>query len=63
MTTMRIAAASEARPAAETDGEINATLARVDTEVRAFVKERPVLALLGAIAAGYLIGRVLRRRS
>jgi hypothetical protein len=37
-------------------------LARVDTQVRAFVKERPVLALLGAVAAGYLFGRLVRRR-
>ena len=62
MATTSIAAATEAQPAAESDGEMSAKLARVDTEVRAFVKERPVLALLGAIAAGYLIGRVLRRR-
>jgi len=30
--------------------------------VLAFVKERPVMALLGVIAAGYVIGRMLRRR-
>ena len=62
MATARIAEAGEPGPAAETEGTLSDTLARVDKEVRAFVKERPVLALLGAITAGYLIGRVLRRR-
>ena len=37
-------------------------LERIDREVRAFVKERPILALLGAITTGYLVGRILRRR-
>jgi len=62
MATARIAEAGEPGPASEIENEPSDTLARVDKEVRAFVKERPVLALLGAITAGYLIGRVLRRR-
>ena len=35
---------------------MSAELARVDRELRAFVKERPVLALLSAVAAGYVSG-------
>jgi hypothetical protein len=62
MATATIAEAGEPGPATEIEGELSDTLARVDKEVRAFVKERPVLALLGAITAGYLIGRVLRQR-
>jgi hypothetical protein len=42
---------------------MGAELARVDEEVRAFVKERPILALLGAVAAGYVLGRMLRGRA
>jgi len=62
MATASIAAADEPGSATETEGEPSDTLVRIDKEVRAFVKKRPVLALLGAITAGYLIGRVLRRR-
>ena len=61
MATTSTAAANEPGSAAETAGEPSDTLARIDKEVRAFVTERPVLALLGAITAGYLIGRLLRR--
>ena len=62
MAPTSTATARGPRRAAEGDGEIRAELTEVDQKVRAFVKERPVLALLGAIAAGYLIGRVLGRR-
>ena len=62
MATTRTAAASGARAVADAGGELSAEMARIDQGVRAFVKERPVLALLGAITAGYLLGRVLRRR-
>ena len=62
MATASIATANEPGSAAETEGQPSDMLARIDKEVRAFVTERPVLALLGAITAGYLIGRVLRRR-
>ena len=33
----------------------------LDAEVRRFVVERPVVALVGAIAGGFLIGRLLSR--
>ncbi len=35
---------------------------RLDREVRALVKKRPLLALVGAVVTGYLVGRVLARR-
>jgi len=56
MATTSTAAATADR------GEINAQLEHLDQEVRAFVKERPILALLGAVAAGYVVGRILRGR-
>ena len=40
---------------------MRAQFERLDGELRDFVKERPILALLGAVAAGYVVGRVLRR--
>ncbi len=69
MSTTRTATASGPRPigegvgqpTGEGVGQMGTELARVDTQVRAFVKERPVLALLGAVAAGYLFGRLVRR--
>jgi len=59
-------AATKATPIAsrlptEGMGEMKDELARFDKEVRAFVQERPVLALLSAVAAGYLVGRMMRR--
>mgnify|MGYP001571686586 CR=1 FL=1 len=60
MATNRMAATE---PLADTDtaGEMRAQIERIDEQVRGFVKERPILALLSAVAAGYLAGRVLRR--
>jgi len=37
-------------------------LSDLDTKVRTLVKERPGLCLLGAVAAGFLIGRIVSRR-
>lgn len=37
-------------------------LTDIDHKVRAFVKERPGLCLLGAVAAGFVIGRIVSRR-
>lgn len=38
-------------------------LERLDRRVRSFVAERPVAAVLIALAAGYAVGRVLSRVS
>ena len=37
-------------------------LSDVDKKVRAFVKERPGMCLMGAVAAGFIIGRIVSRR-
>jgi hypothetical protein len=36
-------------------------LQEIDTTVRAFAAERPVVAFIAVMAAGYLVGRVLRK--
>jgi len=41
---------------------VRSEIQRLDRELRALVKERPFLALVGAVATGYLAGRVLARR-
>jgi hypothetical protein len=50
------------REGSEAAGDMTAEFERVDQQLRALVKERPVLALLSAVAAGYLAGRIMRRR-
>jgi ElaB/YqjD/DUF883 family membrane-anchored ribosome-binding protein len=37
-------------------------LADFDVQARAFIRERPGLCLVGAIAAGFVIGRLVSRR-
>jgi hypothetical protein len=59
-TTKSIGSGAEKR-VTEIGAEVSTELERVDREVRAFVKERPVLALLSAVAAGYMLGRLFRR--
>lgn len=56
-------AANASQAAEELGNEMSAQLERVDSELRAFVKERPIMALLGAVAAGYVLGRILRRHA
>jgi ElaB/YqjD/DUF883 family membrane-anchored ribosome-binding protein len=41
--------------------EAGKTLSAIDTEVRAFVKENPFVALAGAVVGGFLLGRILSR--
>lgn len=38
------------------------TLHRIDERVRSFAKERPLLALAGALVGGYLVGRLMAAR-
>ncbi len=61
MATTKSASASGARMLSESTGDMRAELERIDEELRGFVKERPILALLSAVAAGYVLGRILRR--
>lgn len=42
--------------------ELRETLAHADVTVRTFVRDHPVLSVAGAVAAGYLVGRLFRRR-
>jgi hypothetical protein len=61
-TTTSNVAASASRQVNEMGNELRSEFERVDRELRAIVQERPIVALLSAVAAGYLIGRLLRRR-
>lgn len=61
-TTKSVGSMAEKR-ASEIGAEVSSELERVDRELRAFVKERPVLALLSAVAAGYVLGRLFRRHA
>jgi hypothetical protein len=46
-----------------TAGEMRDELQDLDQRLRLFVKERPIMALLSAVAAGYMVGRILRRHA
>jgi hypothetical protein len=61
MATSTMATAADSRSGANDNNEMRAQIERLDGELRDFVKERPILALLGAVAAGYVVGRVMRR--
>jgi hypothetical protein len=61
MATSKMATATDARSGADDNSEMRAQIERLDGELRELVKERPILALLGAVAAGYIVGRVMRR--
>ena len=56
-------ATNASQTAEEIGTEMSAQFERVDSELRAFVKERPILAVLSAVAAGYVFGRMLRRHA
>jgi hypothetical protein len=43
--------------------EAKRQLGRLDGRLTAFVKDHPGASLLGAVALGYLVARVARRRS
>ncbi len=42
--------------------DLKQTAAMVDEKVREFASERPLLALGGALAAGYLLARLMTKR-
>jgi hypothetical protein len=60
-TTTSNVAANTSRQVNEIGNDLRSEFDRFDRELRAMVQERPVVALLSAVAAGYLIGRLLRR--
>ncbi len=48
---------------ADTADEMRSEIQDLDQRLKVFVKERPIMALLSAVAAGYLVGRILRRHA
>ena len=42
--------------------ELRETLAHADLTVRTFGRDHPVMSVAGAVATGYLFGRLFRRR-
>jgi hypothetical protein len=61
-TTTSNLASNTQRQVSDMTNDLRSELERYDRELRAVVKERPVVALLSAVAAGYLLGRLFRRR-
>ena len=61
MANTKVATAMDASGNVSGSNEMRAQIERFDGQLRDFVKERPILALLGAVAAGYVVGRVMRR--
>ena len=61
MATTKSATASGTGTMAETASEMRSEFEQLDERLKVFVKERPIMALLSAVAAGYVVGRVLRR--
>ncbi|MGH7858858.1 MAG: glycine zipper domain-containing protein [Candidatus Binatia bacterium] len=39
----------------------SATFAEIDEQLRSFVHERPFVAVAAAVAAGFILGRILSR--
>jgi hypothetical protein len=44
-------------------GELKERLALLNERVKNFIKERPAACLVGAVALGYVVARIARRRS
>lgn len=42
--------------------EVRDTVAALEERARTFIRQRPVVAVLAALGAGYLVARVLSRR-
>lgn len=63
MATTKSATASGGASLADTADEMRSEIQDLDQRLKVFVKDRPILALLSAVAAGYLVGRVLRRHA
>lgn len=63
MATTKSATASGGSSLADTADEMRSEIQDLDQRLKVFVKDRPILALLSAVAAGYLVGRILRRHA
>ncbi len=63
VTPLAVADPDAAPPSAVADVVHNATenLRHVDAQVRRFVVEKPAVALLAAVAAGFVVGRLASR--
>jgi hypothetical protein len=61
MATTKSATASGSGTMADTVNDMRGEFEQIDERLKTFVKERPIMALLSAVAAGYIVGRVLRR--
>jgi len=61
-TTTSNLASSAQRQVGDMTDDLRSELERYDRELRAAVKERPVVALLSAIALSMGLGRLFRRR-
>jgi flagellar biosynthesis chaperone FliJ len=59
---IRDAAEGVAREAQEQVQRARAGLESVDQELRAWIEERPLLVVLGAVAAGFVFARLLSHR-
>lgn len=62
MATTRTAAATGSQ-GSEMLRDVRSELEQLDEQMRTFVKERPIMALLSAVALGYVVGRILRRHA
>jgi hypothetical protein len=72
MQSTSSAASSEGAGGSQVDGEpasrppldeLKDRLEQINERVKGFIKERPVACLVGAVALGYAIARIARRRS
>jgi hypothetical protein len=53
----------ESRQPIDKSHELKERLDLLNERVKSFIEERPVVCLVGAMALGYLVARIARRRS
>ena len=63
MATTKSATATGTGTMADTVNDMRGEFEQIDERLKTFVQERPIMALLSAVAAGYVVGRVLRRHA
>ena len=66
MITDQVAEGRASPPRAEQGqpdiADVRSTVADLEERARTFIRQRPVIAVLAAVGAGYLVARVLSRR-